>query len=166
MKMKLLLVAIAVVCFAVSYSAKADDKTEETAIRQVAKDYETDWNKHDMNAFANLFTEDAEWVNVVGMVWRGKPEIMKAHKVAHETNFKNRSIQLDNMTVRFIRPDVAVSLVRWNVDGFDAPDGRHFDKGTNVSTLVFAKQNGKWLIASGENVTVDPVAAAYDPAKQ
>jgi uncharacterized protein (TIGR02246 family) len=131
----------------------------------VADDYVMLWNKHDMNPFMNLFTDDAEWVNVVGMIWRGKPEIKKAHQVVHETYFKKRNIQLDNLIVRFIRPDVAVSIVKWNVDGFDAPDGRHFDKGTDVSTLVFAKQNGKWLISSGENVVVDAEAAKHDPAK-
>jgi uncharacterized protein (TIGR02246 family) len=145
----------------------AEDKaTEEQAIRQVAKDYETRWNKHDMNAFADLFTDDAEWVNVVGMVWRGKAEIMKAHRAFHETDFKNRSVYVDDLTVRFIRPDVAVAIAKWKVDGFTAPDGRQFDKGVDVSTLVFAKQNGKWLIASGERVTVDPIAAPHDPVKQ
>jgi hypothetical protein len=52
------------------------------------------------------------------------------------------------------------------LDGFDTPNGRHFDKGTNVSTLIFAKQDGKWLISGGENVNVDAEAAAHDPAKQ
>ena len=155
--MKRRLIVIIVSCIAISHSAIAADKAvEEKAIRQVAKDYETLWNKHDMNAFSNLFTDDAEWVNVVGMVWRGKAEIMKAHRAVHETYFKNRSVLVDDMTVRFIRPDVAVAIAKWKVDGFDAPDGRHFDKGTDVSTLIFAKQNGKWLIASGENVIVDP----------
>lgn len=158
---------LAVAWIAVSQSVMADDKTaDEKAIRQVAKDYETRWNKHDMDAFAELFTDDADWVNVVGMVWRGKPEIMKAHRAFHETNFKDRSVYLDEMTVRFIRPDVAVAIAKWKVDGFTAPDGRQFDKGLNVSMLMFTKQNNRWLIASGENVTVDPIAAAHDPVKK
>ncbi len=165
--MKRLIIVITIACSAVSHAAVASDSTtDEKAIRQVAKDYVTLWNKHDMNTFIYLFSDDAEWVNVVGMVWRGKAEINKAHQVVHKTYFKNRNIQLDNMSVRFIRPDVAVSIVKWNVDGFEAPDGRHVDKGTDVSMLVFAKQNGKWLISSGENVVVDAEAAKHDPAKQ
>ena len=88
------------------------------------------------------------------------------HQVMHETYFKNRSIELDDMTVRFIKPDVAISITKWKTDAFDSPDGRHFDKGTNVLTLVFAKQTGKWLIASGANVTIDPMAVIHDPVKQ
>jgi len=166
MKQRLVVIAISFIAISRLATAADDIATNEAAIRQVPKDYVTYWNKHDMDSFINLFTDDAEWVNVVGHVWRGKPQIKKAHQVSLETNFKNREIRLVDMTVRFIRPDVAVSIVRWNLDGFDAPDGRHFDKGDNISTLVFAKENGKWLIASGENVTVDPMAAAHDPAKQ
>jgi uncharacterized protein (TIGR02246 family) len=164
---KQFMIIVASACVAVSHSAvAADSATDEKAIRQVVKDYETIWNKHDMSTFGNLFTDDAEWVNVVGHVWRGKADIKKAHQVVHETNFKNRNMKFDNMTVRFIRPDVAVSIVKWTLDGFEAPDGRHFPKGQNVATLVFVKQDGKWLISSGENVTVDPVAAKFDPVKQ
>src|SRR4029079_13432545 len=117
--MKRQLLVTAVTWIAVSHSVMADDKaSDEKAIRQIAKNYETLWNKHDMNAFAELFTDDADWVNVVGMVWRGKPEIMKAHRAFHETNFKDRSIYVDEVTVRFIRPDVAVAIAKWKVDGF------------------------------------------------
>ena len=68
--MKRRVIVIGITWLAVS-NALADDKaSEEKAIRQVAKDCETTWNKHDMNAYAESFTDDAEWVNVVGMVWR------------------------------------------------------------------------------------------------
>jgi uncharacterized protein (TIGR02246 family) len=147
-------------------TAAADRAADEAAIHQILKDYETLWNKHDMSTFGNLFTDDAVWVNVVGQVWHGRADIQKVHQIVHETNFKNRNMKLDDMTIRFIRPDVAVSIVWWTLDGFEAPDGRHFPKGTNVATVVFAKQDGKWLIASGENVTVDPLAAKFDPLKQ
>ncbi len=160
-------ILIAVAMFAIPQSVVADEKaTEETAIRQAVKDSETAWNNHDMSAFADLFADDAEWVNVVGMVWRGKTEIKKAHQIMHETYFKNRAVWLNDMTVRFIRPDVAVVIAKWDADGFDTPNGKHHDKGTNVSTMIYAKQDGKWLISSGENVTVDPEAATHNPAKQ
>ena len=87
--MKRQLLATAVAWIAASHSVMAADKaSDEKAIRQVAKNYETLWNKHDMNAFADLFTDDAEWVNVVGMVWRGKPEVMKAQPSLPRNEFQ------------------------------------------------------------------------------
>jgi ketosteroid isomerase-like protein len=79
MKRRLIMAAISCVAISSLAIAADDNATDETAIRQVAKDYVTYWNKHDLNAFANLFTEDAEWVNVVGHIWRGKTVIKKVH---------------------------------------------------------------------------------------
>lgn len=46
------------------------------------------------------------------------------------------------------------------------PDGRMADSTTNgLATLVYVKQNGKWRMDAGENVTVDKVAQPYDPIK-
>jgi uncharacterized protein (TIGR02246 family) len=92
-------------------AAAADRAADEAAIHQILKDYETLWNKHDMSTFGNLFTDDAVWVNVVGQVWHGRADIQKVHQIVHETIFKNRNMKLDDMTIRFIRPDVAVSIV-------------------------------------------------------
>ena len=88
-------------------AAAADRAADEAAIHQILKDYETLWNKHDMSTFGNLFTDDAVWVNVVGQVWHGRADIQKVHQIVHETIFKNRNMKLDDMTIRFIRPDVA-----------------------------------------------------------
>jgi uncharacterized protein (TIGR02246 family) len=49
--------------------------SDEQSVRQVATANEQAWNKHDMDALAPLFTDDAEWVNIVGMWWRGLPEV-------------------------------------------------------------------------------------------
>jgi uncharacterized protein (TIGR02246 family) len=38
----------------------------KTAIRDVAKAYCHAWNRHDMKALSELFTDDAQWVNIVG----------------------------------------------------------------------------------------------------
>jgi uncharacterized protein (TIGR02246 family) len=41
-----------------------------------------------MRALAGLFHEDAEWVNVVGMYWRGKDALVTAHATLHDAIFK------------------------------------------------------------------------------
>ena len=34
------------------------------------------WNHHDMTAFVSYMTDDVEWVNIVGMCWRGKAQVL------------------------------------------------------------------------------------------
>jgi uncharacterized protein (TIGR02246 family) len=37
------------------------------------------WNKGDAGGIASLFTSDADFVNVVGLWWRSREEIERAH---------------------------------------------------------------------------------------
>jgi uncharacterized protein (TIGR02246 family) len=46
--------------------AEARSANEEQAVHAVVRAFEKAWNAHDMDAMAALFTEDAEWVAVVG----------------------------------------------------------------------------------------------------
>jgi Domain of unknown function (DUF4440) len=43
--------------------------SDEQTIQAVVKAYEACWNRHDMAALAELFADDAHWVNIVGMYW-------------------------------------------------------------------------------------------------
>ena len=46
---------------------------------------EDSWNHHDMTAFAAQFTQDADFVNVAGMLQRGRPAIEAQHVAIHKT---------------------------------------------------------------------------------
>jgi uncharacterized protein (TIGR02246 family) len=50
------------------------------------------WNRHDMKAFVSCMSDDVEWVNVVGMWWKGKDQVYRAHEAFHQTIFKNRQL--------------------------------------------------------------------------
>jgi hypothetical protein len=60
----------------------ADD---EKALRQVIRGFEEAWNTHDMKAFAKLLRDDVEWVNIVGMHWKGRDAVVAAHEAFHKT---------------------------------------------------------------------------------
>ena len=48
---------------------------DEAAIHRVQKLQAEAWNRHDAAAYARLFTEDGDVVNVVGWWWKGRTEI-------------------------------------------------------------------------------------------
>lgn len=58
---------------------------EEIALSSVVSRFIKAWNSHDMKAFANLFTEDADFVNVIGLWWKGRGDIQKQHELLHAT---------------------------------------------------------------------------------
>ena len=57
-----------VLCAAAATAAANDDAD----IRRVQVQQEIAWNHHDAAAYANLFTEDGDCVNVLGWWWKGR----------------------------------------------------------------------------------------------
>jgi uncharacterized protein (TIGR02246 family) len=138
-------------------------KDDDKAVRKIVAGYEEAWNTHDMKALAGLFREDAEWVNKVGMHWRGRDEIMVAHIAFHQTIFKNHSYLTDAVETRSIAAGVAIAVVTLTFDGFTAPDGREWPKAQNRLTYVLLRGKDGWKIAHGQNAEIDPIAAPTNP---
>ncbi len=144
-------------------NAQALNAKDEGAIGDVLAQYEADWNHHDMKALAGLFTDDAEWINVVGMHWRGKADIYKAHDVYHRTLFTKTGIHFTKIEIRAIAPDVAVAVVTEDFDASLLPDGSTRPVSQDRFTLVLVKRGGNWKIAHGHNTIINADAQPFDP---
>lgn len=144
-------------------SFAADNANGPEAARQIVANMEAAWNKHDMQAYGALFHDDAEWINVVGMYWRGKPQIVKAHTAFHETIFKDCRLEGKELTVREVTPDAVVAVWAHAQDAYKTPSGAIQEKTLNRLTLVVTKRNGKWLVSQGHNVWVNERAQRSNP---
>lgn len=138
---------------------------DEQAIRKGVAAWETSWNKHDMNEMATLLTEDAEWINVVGMWWRGRADVRQAHVVYHDTVFKETPYHAQAVTVRFVTPDAAIASVKWKKGSFVAPNGVTYPEAEDMMSMLWVRQTGNWLIALGHNTTIDPNVQQFNPIK-
>lgn len=56
----------------------------------VAREFQTAWNAHDMTALGSLFDEDTTFVNRFGHYVRGVAEIVALHKPIHATIYRTR----------------------------------------------------------------------------
>lgn len=137
----------------------------EQAIRTVVEEYGNSWNSHDIRALADLFVEDAHWVNIVGMHWPGKSAVATGHEAYHRTFFQATDIRLANIEIRTIAPDVAVAVVLLKVGPFTPPDGVRRPESEDRLSLVLTKRDGRWRIAHGHNTVIDPAAQPFDPVK-
>lgn len=82
------------------------------------------WNRHDMEALAALFTEDADFVNVVGTWWKGREEIKAAHTATHDTIFKNSYLEGEIAATKDLGSGVAALYLTWQLSGMSDPDGK------------------------------------------
>ncbi|KFC20765.1 SgcJ/EcaC family oxidoreductase [Epilithonimonas lactis] len=146
-------------------------QTDEKSIQAQVTQMVSDWNTHEFKNMDSYMTDDVEWVNIVGMWWKGRAEVKAAHQGNFGAFFKGVPFKQKSLKTRFLTKDVAVATLVSSVGEFFPPDG--IDHGNNkmpasddILTLVFVKQNGKWLIASGQNTVVDARAANNNSAKK
>lgn len=154
---------VAISFFAASILAAPNDAED---VRRTVTGFATAWNHHDMVAFGNLFALDADFVNVQGRRWVGRQEIQRRHAWshgaippnpipgedrAHYGIFKHSTMTFDHIDVRFLRKDVAVAHVNWQL----VADARTPKPRNGVLTFVLTHQNGGWLIAVAQNTEIE-----------
>jgi uncharacterized protein (TIGR02246 family) len=146
-----------------STSASAINASDQEEIRAVVMGFFKAWNRHDMKAFAELFSDDADWINIVGMHWRGKKAVVKAHEVFHRTIFRNTDMTPTGVGIRVVTSEVAIAVVTLKAGEFTAPDGKQMAGTQDRLSVILVKGEGGWRITHGHNTVVDPSAQPFDP---
>jgi uncharacterized protein (TIGR02246 family) len=123
-------------------------------VTQVVNAFAACWNRHDMNAFAELFAPEAEFVNVVGLWWKGREEIKKAHESTHATMFKDSRLTIADVSVRFPVADIAIARSRWVLEGHVSPEGAQLPARSGILLNVLARTSGTWLIIDSQNTDI------------
>jgi len=123
-------------------------------VTQVVHQFAQCWNRHDMNAFAELFAPDAEFVNVVGHWWKGREEIKKAHEFTHATMFKNSQLTLSGVSVRFPASDIAIARSRWVLEGHVSPEGALLPARNGILLHVLGRTADGWAIIDSQNTDI------------
>lgn len=126
-------------------------RTDEAAIRQIVRQVQDGWNSHDGKAFAAPFAPDADYVVVNGMSLKGREAIENGHTAIFSTIYKDSRNVGTVKSVRFLRPDVAVVHVEWNLE-FRA--GGEERRGRAMNTMVMTKDGGRWNIVAFQNTPI------------
>ena len=144
-------------------AAASLSKINDEGVRNIVVAYEKAWNSHDMELLATLWREDAELVNVVGMHWRGRDSIVKAHAVFHEIMFKDNRFKTDSIETRPLGSDHAITIWTATQDSYTTPSGKVVPEGQFKLTLILANGPDGWKIVHGHNVRIDAQAVIHDP---
>lgn len=123
-------------------------------VTKVVEAFADCWNRHDIDAFAQLFAQDAEFVNVVGLWWKGRDEIRKAHQFAHATMFKSSRLAIETVSVRFPVEELAIARARWRLEGHVSPEGAPLPPREGVLLNVLSRGPSGWSIIDSQNTDI------------
>ena len=118
----------------------------------LVREVEEAWNTHDMTRFAACFAVDADFVNVGGMWWKGRPEIEHKHARVHAGPFRESVLVQELAAFREVGLGVGVAHVTWQLEGH-APSGPHqtTDSRRGIQTWTVRERNAVLEIVAAQN---------------
>ena len=147
-----LLLVICPCCFALGTSPTTDNQ----AIHDVVRRWDAAWNAHDMKAMATLLTENADFVNIAGLHWKGRPQIEAEHVERHKTNLKDSVSSTRRVEIQMLSPAIALVHIDWSMAGDRDFDGTPRNPREGIFTWVMEKKHGEWLIRAAHNTNTIP----------
>lgn len=115
------------------------------------------WNARDAAGIANLFAEDASFVNVVGLWWNDRAAIWKAHEYGLRVIFPKSNLELRKTKARYLSETAAIVHARMKLSAqsghgdLSEPTSR-----MNIFTFVLEKQEAGWVCVAAHNTDIVP----------
>lgn len=138
----------------ISSCLSALEQADCQAIQEVIQSYTDSWNQRGCKGFADGFTDDADFVNIFGMHFKGRAEIERRHVQIMRNFLKGSSLEILHTQMREAQPGVVIALVRWKCQGFRHPLADLSKPGETregIFTQVFLHRDGKWEITASQN---------------
>jgi uncharacterized protein (TIGR02246 family) len=158
---------ILAIALALTVAAISQPSSDETAIRNIIQDEITAWNAGDAAAYSRHFAAEGTFTNVRGQFFTGRQAFMDRHDFVFKGQFHGSTLKQDIVSLKFVRPDVAVVEVLTSVTGIQklSPGTNTDDKGRLRTRLlqVIVKDGGEWKIVAYHNIDVKSDVPAPDP---
>ena len=166
------LVGAAVLATAQRPSAAAEgptpgrDADDEPAVRRVVDEVAAAWMNQDAKALAAHYAEDAEYINIMGIVVDGPEAIRLRYAEVFTTLLRGSRASFTIRRVRFPGPGVAMVDVNGVVTDLQQPQpGITVGPGGIVRTRVrhvLVKREGRWSIIATQNTQIAPQARGQE----
>lgn len=136
---------------------QAQTSTDEKTIRDMLNQEVTTWNAGDAVGYSQHCTDDCTFTNVRGMFFKGQKAFEQRHAEIFRGEFRGTVLKQEVVSIKFLRPDVAVVETLTTVSNFPGPvpAGVHADENGAIHTRllqIFVKSGGEWKIATYHNV--------------
>jgi uncharacterized protein (TIGR02246 family) len=133
--------------------ARAEDPRKDSEdpkeFADLSKGFIEAFNKGDAEALAAFWTEDADHVDTVGRVRKGRKAILEAYRKLFAAH-KGAKLTIVHLSRRVLTPDCVVS------DGLTEVTPASGHPSTGRYTAISVKKGGRWLLASVRETLATP----------
>jgi uncharacterized protein (TIGR02246 family) len=129
----------------------ATSGSEESAIRDVVKQYVDARERGDAAAVRLLFTDDADQLTSSGEWRKGREQVVQGSLASSKANSGARTIAIES--VRFPAPGIAIADGRYSIGAAGGAGARNM-----WTSFVFVKNGKMWRISAIRNMLPAPAA--------
>jgi uncharacterized protein (TIGR02246 family) len=134
----------------------AQNRADTALIQDIPKAFAAAWAKHDGRQLAKIMAEDVDFVDVSGDWLHGREDFEMYQTRLLSGRFSESTLTPLNVTVRFLRPDLAVLHWSWKVQGDRNEDRTARKPGFGMFTMIAEKQEGRWMVVVAQNTKLAP----------
>jgi len=127
--------------------------TPEEVATAIPRQLETAWNAGDGHAYGAFFTEDANYITVLGHLIRSRQSIAGAHQGIFHTIYKGSTVRQTVADARALTGDVIIAHVNIVLN---VPSGYIAGDHNALQTLIIINRDGVWRVAHFQNTLIVP----------
>lgn len=118
--------------------------TTDAALRTTIEDLFANWNTHDPNTFAETFSEDAEFTDIMGNTAKGRDAIAEQHVKPFGMLFQKAVLSLTNLSVKQLTDEVVSASAHWAMLGHVSPQGEPLPERRGILHVVLVWRDKAW----------------------
>jgi uncharacterized protein (TIGR02246 family) len=136
----------------------------ESVIRETLTQQAQAWNHHDAKAWVAAFSDDAEFINILGTSLVGRAEIEKRHAEIFASIFAHSRVVVTTRKLRMLGATAALVETDYALSGYDRlpPGIRPTDADGTLRTrlkYVWTFDHEQWRIVAAQNTAILPAPA-------
>ena len=123
-----------------------------TALDDLVEELERAWNSADGGAFAAVFTDDADFIDIRGSHHHGRTEIGLGHQAIFDTIYKGSNVRYSVVSAAPVGDSVILGIIAATLDAPGGPlQGVHESR---ISVVVVDDATTGWSVRSFHNTVV------------
>jgi uncharacterized protein (TIGR02246 family) len=128
-------------------AASSESAADSAAIKELVMAFTNDFNRHDAQAVATHFTEDADFTNVQGMTTHSRKGIEEHFVPLFKGRLANAHRTVSVRGIHPLSPTIAAVTTDYELKGAKDTSGADQGLRKGIYDWVVVKQNGRWMIA-------------------